>query len=382
MDLLEYSEDRRTRDKMGELPEFGINKMMPAFEEAAFALENPGDYSAPVQTSIGWHVIQLIEKKPIGTYENLEKELARKVKRDSRNTIGAKRFVKQLKHDYGFKVDERGYAYAKKLVDMEAFSAHAWELPKRYQDRTVATFANQSVKVGQLLEFWANNQQVEIGGKGDEFLRLQFNTLCNDKIVTYEDSQLEKKYPEFRNLVREYKEGILLFDLTQDEVWDRAAQDSAGLALEYNSIKSNFMWDDRITFNYWVCKDEKDAKKIAKWLSKNKREKVDELLESQDALNIAYSSGLAQQKDDQVLAELWQFEKGVYGPSQLEKGGYAVLLVESTMKSRPKAFNEIKGLVIASYQERLEKMWIESLRQKFKVEINEEVRAFVLEELN
>ena len=381
MDLLEYSEDRRTKDKMGELPEFGINKMMPAFEEAAFSLENPGDYSEPVQTTIGWHVIQLIEKKPIGSFESMAKELSKKVKRDSRNAIGAKRFVKQLKQDYNFKIDEKGYAYALKLVDMDAFENHTWEVPARYQNRTVATFADQKVTVSDVLPFWAQNQQAEVGGKGEEFLRLQFNTLCNDKVVAYEDSQLESKYTDFRNLVREYREGILLFDLTQDEVWDKAAKDSAGIALEYERIKENYRWDDRITYNYWVCKEAKDAKRIAKWLLKDRRDKVDELLESQEALSIAYASGMAQQKDETVLQKIWNMDQGVYGPVELSTGGYAVLLVEDSHPSAPKALNEIKGLVIASYQDQLEKTWVASLREKFDVQVNEEVKAQVFEAL-
>lgn len=381
MDLLEYSEDRRTKDKMGELPEFGINKMMPAFEEAAFALENPGDYSAPVQTTIGWHVIQLIEKKPIGSFDSMAKELSKKVKRDSRNAIGAKRFVKQLKQDYNFKIDEKGYAYALKLVNMDAFENHTWEVPTRYQNRTVATFADQKVTVSDVLPFWAQNQQAEVGGKGEEFLRLQFNTLCNDKVVAYEDSQLESKYADFRNLVREYREGILLFDLTQDEVWDKAAKDSAGIAMEYERIKENYRWDDRITYNYWVCKEAKDAKRIAKWLLKDRRDKVDELLESQEALSIAYASGMAQQKDEPVLQEIWSMDQGVYGPVELSTGGYAVLLVEDSHPSAPKALNEIKGLVIASYQDQLEKTWVASLREKFDVQVNEEVKAQVFEAL-
>ena len=381
LDLLEYSEDRRTRDKMGELPEFGINKMMPTFEKAAFALESPGDYSAPIQTSIGWHVIQLIEKKPIGSFDSMAKELSKKVKRDSRNAIGARRFVKQLKQDYNFKIDENGYGYALRLVNIKAFENHTWYMPERYKNRTVATFADQKVTVSDVLSFWVQNQQVEVGGKCEEFLRLQFNTLCNDKVLAYEDSQLESKYADFRNLVREYREGILLFDLTQEEVWDKAAKDSAGIALEYERIKENYRWDDRITYNYWVCKEAKDARRIAKWLSKDRRDKVDELLESQEALSIAYASGMAQQKDEPVLQEIWSMDKGVYGPIELSTGGYVVLLVETSHPSAPKALNEIKGLVIASYQDQLEKTWVASLLKKFDVQVNEEVKARVFEAL-
>lgn len=381
MDLLEYSEDRRTKDKMGELPEFGINKMMPSFENAAFALENPGDYSAPVQTTIGWHVIQLIEKRPIGSFESISKELKKKVKRDSRNAIGAKRFIKQLKQEYDFKIDEKGYAYALRLVDLDAFENHTWEVPARYQNRTAASFAGQRITVTDVLTWWAKNQQGNDVGKDEEFLRAQFNTLCNDKLVAYEESQLESKYADFRNLVREYREGILLFDLTQDEVWDKAAKDSTGIAMEYERIKENYRWDDRITYNYWVCEEVKDAKRISKWLSKDRRDKVDELLESQEALSIAYASGISQQKDEPVLQQLWSMKKGVYGPVELSDGGHVVLLVEKSHPSGPKALNEIKGLVIASYQDRLEKAWVAALRAKFDVQVNEEVKTQVLEAL-
>jgi peptidyl-prolyl cis-trans isomerase SurA len=264
---------------------------------------------------------------------------------------------------------------------LDAFENHTWEVPARYQNRTVATFADQKVTVSDVLPFWAQNQQAEVGGKGEEFLRLQFNTLCNDKVVAYEDSQLELKYADFRNLVREYREGILLFDLTQDEVWDKAAKDSAGIAMEYERIKENYRWDDRITYNYWVCKEAKEAKRIAKWLLIDRRDKVDELLESQEALSIAYASGMAQQKDEPVLQEIWSMDKGVYGPVELSTGGYAVLFVENSHPSAPKALNEIKGLVIASYQDQLEQTWVASLREKFDVQVNEEVKAQVFETL-
>jgi peptidyl-prolyl cis-trans isomerase SurA len=173
-----------------------------------------------------------------------------------------------------------------------------------------------------------------------------------------------------------------LFDLTQDEVWEKAAKDSSGIADEYELIKENFLWEDRITYNYWVCTEQRDAKKIAKWLEKGRRDKVDELLENQDALNIAYASGLAQQKDEPVLQEIWNTDKGTYGPVELSSGGFAVLYVEELLPAGPKALNEIKGLVIASYQDRLEKAWVEALSEKFEVRINEEVKAAVFAELN
>jgi len=380
-DLIQYSEDRRTKKTNGELPEFGINKMMPAFENAAFALDAPGDYSEPVRTSIGWHVIQLIEKNPVGSYEEVKSELLKKVKRDSRNSLGTVRFRNQLKKEYSFKVNERAYSYALKQVDKPSYVGAEWSVPKKVSDRTIATFADQKIKVSSILQYWAINQKGSAEESLQEHLRSLFNSFCNEQIIQFEDSQLENKHADFRNLVREYREGILLFDLTQDEVWDKAAKDSAGIALEYERIKENYRWDDRINYNYWVCKEAKDAKRIAKWLLKDRRDKVDELLESQEALSIAYASGMAQQKDEPVLQEIWSMDKGVYGPVELSTGGYAVLLVEDSLPSAPKALNEIKGLVIASYQDQLEKTWVASLREKFDVQVNEEVKAQVFEAL-
>jgi peptidyl-prolyl cis-trans isomerase SurA len=109
---------------------------------------------------------------------------------------------------------------------------------------------------------------------------------------------------------------------------------------------------------------------------------VDDLLEDQDALNIAYASGLAQQKDEPVLQEIWGTNKGTYGPIELSNGGFAVLYVEELLPAGPKALNEIKGLVIASYQDRLEKAWVAALKEKFEVKVDEAVKAEVFAELN
>ncbi|HBB80468.1 MAG TPA: hypothetical protein DCZ98_01425 [Cryomorphaceae bacterium] len=192
-------------------------------------------------------------------------------------------------------------------------------------------------------------------------------------VLGYEDDKLETKYPAFRNLVREYKEGILLFDLTQDEVWDKASQDSAGIFNHYEEIKSQFMWNDRLAYTYWVCEDVKVAKKISKWVSKEKLDKLNDLLGAENPLSIAVQSGTSQQKDDDVLSVLWNTSTGVYGPVSLT-GGFGVIQVIDFMPSGPKALNEVKGLVIASYQDKLEQAWVKNLTAKFEVIVDDSVK--------
>ena len=379
--LLEFSEDRKTKDAMGELPEFGINNMMPAFEAAAFALEAPGDYSTPVETSIGWHVIQLIEKKPLPTFDELKSELKKKVNRDARSRVGATRFMKRLKSEYDFAIDERWLGRTMNLVDKNAFGTGAWEIPTLSRDRVVATFANEKIYQSEVLEFWSKNQNQSSEAVRVEFLRVLFNAYSNDRLIAYEDGQLEKKHADFRNLVREYKEGILLFDLTQEAVWNKAAQDSAGIAAHYELIKEDYRWEDRVRATYWVSTDEKLARKIAKWTSKNKVEKVQELLENEDALSVAIQNGTYEQDDNSVIQAVWQEESGVFGPVELDNDSFVVVQIDEFIPSAPKALNEIKGLVIASYQDTLEKEWVNALKLKFEVNVNENAKSVLFQEL-
>lgn len=381
IDLVSFSEDRKTKDRAGEMPEFGLNKMMPSFENAAFALENPGDFSAPIKTNIGWHVIQLIEKKPLPDFEVLKKDIKSKVKRDSRSQVGAKKFVNTLKRNYEFTVNERNYKRTVSMVDAALFATGNWVAPEKVKnDRVVATYADQKLLQSTVLAFWGKNQKPQDVEDVEEYLRLLFNVVSNDKVIAYEDSQLEAKYPEFRNLVREYREGILLFDLTQEEVWNKAAQDSLGIVEHYEKIKGNYTWDDRISYKLWVAQSEKDAKKIAKWVAKEKTEKLEAFLTSNDALSVAVSNGTAQQKDEDVFQSVWETEAGVYGPVNYNDG-FAVLQVVDFLPAGPKALTEVKGLVIASYQNELEAAWVASLQEKFSVEINEEVKAALFSEL-
>ena len=380
-DLVAFSEDRKTKDTGGEMPEFGINQMMPSFEDAAFALEQPGDFSKPIRTNIGWHVIQLVSKRPVGTFAELQKDITRKVKRDSRGKLGAVKFVKQLRKELDYKVNERNYARTYAALDKEALKRGEVVMKRKSRSNlVVATFADQSITQSELLAFWSKNTRQGMSEGVEEFLRMQFDVYSSDRMIAYEDSRLEEKYPEFRNLVREYKEGILLFDLTQDVVWNKAAQDSVGIYNQYEQIKQNYMWEDRIAYKSWVCTDKKVAKKIAKWTAKGKTDKVSALLSSEKALSVSLSEGTVQQKDDELVAQLWQTEPGVYGPTELP-GGYAVLQVKEFLPSQPKALKEIKGLVIASYQDVLERAWLKELQQKFEVEINEEVKAELFEKL-
>jgi peptidyl-prolyl cis-trans isomerase SurA len=289
--------------------------------------------------------------------------------------------MKRLKSDYDFSIDERWLSRTMNLVDKNSFGTGSWELPSLSRDRVVASFANERIYQSEVLEFWFKNQNQSGEAVREELLRVQFNTYANDRLMAYEDGQLETKHADFRNLVREYKEGILLFDLTQEAVWNKAAKDSTGIATHYELIKDQYRWEDRIRAIYWVSSDEKLAKKISKWTIKGKSEKVQELLQNEDALSVSVNSGTFERDDHSVIDAIWQQEAGTFGPIALDNGTYAVVQIEEFIPSAPKALNEIKGLVIASYQDALEKEWVKALKLKFEVDLNETAKAALFAEL-
>ena len=213
-----------------------------------------------------------------------------------------------------FGVDERDYKKAVALVNKASFAKGNWQIPKVRYDRVIATYADEELLMSELLEFWSMNQKPMQESSVNEYLRLLFEVHANDRIIGYEDSQLENKYPEFRNLVREYREGILLFDLTQEVVWDKAAKDSLGIYNHYEKVKFDFSWEDRIRYKLWVTSDEKIAKKIYKRAASNKIDKLKKLLEENEALTVAVSEGVAERKDEIVFNNIWEKEQGVFGP--------------------------------------------------------------------
>lgn len=378
----QFSEDNNTASKGGELEPFGINRMMPAFEKAAFALENPGDFSAPVKSGIGWHVIQLVEKYPVGSFEFMERELKQKIKRDSRANSGQTQFLKRLKKEYNFTIDEKALKQALKLVNHQDYAAAKWLAPSMKRDRVIASFDGQDIYQSLILGHWQNEMTKRANVDVAVYLKNLTEDLFNQALLVYEKSKLEEKYPAYRNLIREYKEGILLFELTQEMVWNRALQDTTGLKAHYESIKHLHQWQDRIDVEVYKFDSKKKAKKFFKTRKKS-AEKAALLYgewAKENALSARLDAKMVEAGTNEFFDANWPSEAGVYGVEEVD-GSYVVYVVKDIIPSGPKALKEIRGLVVTSYQELLSEQWVAYLRSKYVVEINIEVARALFAEL-
>lgn len=368
-----YSEDPASSKNGGVLPMFGINEYVEPFENAAFALENIGDISAPIQTMYGYHILQLIDKQGLRSFDQMRFELEGRIQRDSRSVLSKQVFINRLKKEYGFKefLKERNDYY--KLLDKSIYQG-GWN-PEVAKRNTATLFIVDGTRVRQpeFTEFIAKNQpKFQKKEPFELIVNRLYEQFVTEWLTAYENERLEEKYPEFKYLMQEYRDGILLFDLMGKKVWNKATQDTSGLKQFYEDNKQKYMWGERVDASVVSCASMKYAKKMKKAYEKGKN--IEDLilkLNKNSQLNVAVERGIYAKGDHpQVDALEWATGAHEFNSSE---NGVQFVFIHQTMAPEPKKLVEARGVVIADYQAYLEQEWIKSLRQKFEVNINQEV---------
>ena len=194
--------------------------------------------------------------------------------------------------------------------------------------------------------------------------------------MKYEETQLEKKYPEFRFLMREYEEGILLFEATKLLVWDKASQDSTGLQNYFEQHRDDFMWKDRAKVTTFTIKAEgqKMLAKIRKFAKKNSAQAVLDKFNTEDNMIIAFQQELVEKGKKPALdAVTWA--EGTITDSEINNSNKSSFFhkIDKVMPASQKTLQEARGYVIADYQDFLEKEWIKELEADYKIKMNNRV---------
>jgi peptidyl-prolyl cis-trans isomerase SurA len=367
-----FSDDQGSAKNGGLLPVFGTGRMVPEFEKAAFDLKKVGDYSAPVKTSYGWHIIKLVEKKPLGTYEELQGELKAKITKDSRAELSKTSMINRIKQKYNFKEVPKAKDEFMKVVDTTIMQSN-WTADKADKlHNNMFTLANMNYSQQDFAKYLADHQARKGGTTPTAVANIQYNEWVNESVMAYEEKHLDSLYPDFRNLMQEYRDGILLFELTDKKVWSRAVKDTAGLKEFYEKNKNNYKWADRVEATIYTCANAEIAKEVRKQMKKITEE--DSLLSTinkTSKLNLQIKSGKFLKGDNEVIDSIpW-----VVGMTKdMKKNDQVVFVdVKKVLPPQTKSLDEAKGLVTADYQSYLEKEWIESLRKKYPVTIHQDV---------
>ncbi len=373
----QHSDDQSSRTKGGELPQFGTGRMVEPFEEAAFALTTDGAISNPVETQYGWHLIQRLEYQAPPTFDESKRDLEKRLQRDSRSEQVRKSFIEKRKAEYGFSIDEKrlGQVIEATVVDSMIQSI---VVKKGLAKKPILTIGKEKTPVREFIGFVDSKRaRIDVTGRdADGLLRDALDQFADDAVIAYEDARLEGKHNDFRLLMEEYHDGILLFELTDRKVWSRAVRDTTGLQAYWTEYEADYAWKTRIDGRIFRCADQAAADRILavaeaggdveterrEMVSENPLSITVEERRLEEGLNPVY---------DAALAEL-NGEPGITAVEEVDGQLRFVQIVE-VLPPTGKTLDEARGKVIADYQDFLEKSWIAELRARYDCEVNTEV---------
>ncbi len=366
-----FSDDGSSAKKGGELPWFGTNKMVIEFEEASFALKNDGDISAPFKTSYGWHIVKRLAYKPVASYQEMEKEIKGKVSKDQRAEKTKASFVAKLKKQYNFSYNKDVANLIAAKADTNVFMG-TMKLKKKELKMVLCTVDGKSYKVSDFQKSISSKMRVKTKQTPAEYVLEETKMFAENSLLKYEDSKLEGKYDAFRLLMNEYREGILLFELTDQKVWTKAVKDTTGLQAYYNTNKSNYMWPERAEVAIYTCATGDIANKVRMMLSEgDDNVKIANEINKDTQLNLQVEEGLFAKEDKDILSQV-EWKAGI-SQNINYNDQVVIVLVKNVVASTPKKLTESKGLVTSDYQTFLEEQWIKELRAKYKFTINQDV---------
>lgn len=369
---MKHSDDKSSSRNGGELPWFSTNDMVIEFENEAFALENNGDYSKPFRSQYGWHIVKRLDMRGIESFEAKEKELRQRIKKDVRSQMSTMSFVSRIKREYGFKEKSKQLAAVHAVADSSLLAGH-WR-PSGTEKMTKWLFKIGKTKYTQsdFIKFLRGTQGRTRETSVRKLVDSKYELFKNKSLIDYEDSRLESKHPEFKALVKEYRDGILLFELTDEKVWSKAVKDTTGLQTYYEANKDDFMYDTRARGTLYKAQSRELAESAKGMVSEGV---LDEEVEKR--INVDSKLGITimtkdYEAESQGPMSVIPFKEGLSEIYEVD-GSFVFMDVDEILPPSHKPLDKVKGLVTAAYQTQLEAEWIEELRGRYTVELDRDV---------
>ena len=379
----QFSEDKSSSSKGGVLNRFSSGQLSSEeFENVAFSLDKAGDISKPFQSEFGWHIVKLIEKHPIKSMDEMKSELETKIGKDDRSKKITASLNEKLRKKYTYKRDNKQYSLISKLVTNDFYDSK-WALPENAKDFTapILTINTKKIDGKTFLDFIDKQQKAGLKIKPlSKLVDTLYDKFLDEQLTAYYDENLETEFPEFANVMEEYRDGLLLFDLMEKEIWDRAKTDTLGLKNFYDEHKMEHMWKKRVDVTIASSTNQDMIKKAQAFLKKNEKPQViKDKLNLNNVINVMTNNGVFEEGSD-ALPKTMKYDVGV---SDVFKEGeyYFVTKVDKILPESVKTLDECKGKIVNDYQQYLEQRWVDDLKQEFIVKINQDVFESVKKQL-
>jgi len=407
-----YSSDRG--ENGGFAADLELNQM-PAEYVSAISRLHEGEYSKPFKTKMGWHIVRLVKKETIPSYEDMLPVYKQRLSRDQRNNAPLTAFAAQSQKKYGF-VDYTATPVVKKgkkkgAVEYQASLDECISLINdsvymkrwKYTDgsvmdmRPLFSIAGRNFTAVDLLKYIERTQTMSRArGNFDRYVRDKYEAYTIDAAIMIADSLLEEDNADFRNLMQEYRNGLMIFAYNDKMVWGKAAQDTAGLRAFYEKTSAQrsldnpedepYFWKSRADIysiriaDSTLLDPQKALKIVNKGLKKGKT-----VAQIQDMVGLAtkitndstyesviYGRPYFVEEGSSDILDKNEWQKGVYVHGN-DKGGYSILIVKDIKNPEIKSSREARGYYVNDYQNYLEAELLKTLRAKYNVKIHQSV---------
>jgi peptidyl-prolyl cis-trans isomerase SurA len=370
--VAKYSTDEGSKPNKGVMNWISSSSRFPEeFKEIAFGL-GKDEVSKVFTTSYGFHIIKLIEIKPVAPFKELEESLKTKVARDSRAESSKASVSARIKRENNFKENAANFKAFVNACDSTIFMDGYVIDEKKFGKHVLFSLGKNNYTANDFANYiLRTHDHFEPGQSVYMMVNNIYKRYVDEEALAYEESQLETKYEDFRNLMQEYHDGILLFDLTDKKVWNKAVIDTVGLEKFHEANKTKYMWKERVRILTYSCLDEKTKKAAMKMAAEGKSsDEIKAKLSKKMTGAVVVTEQKAERGESTNTDKLYD-KKGVVDIAN-ENNQYKFNYVVGIVAPEPKTLREAKGLVTSDYQNYLEKEWIKELKAKYPVTVNEE----------
>lgn len=368
-----YTDDQGTKNREGSLSPFTVQRIVPEFIDALKHLQ-PEEFSKPIRTNYGFHIVKLISASGVGSFEKEKKGIAERVEKDMRAKKTEEMALRQIKEEYGFKSYDKNLNAFMETVDSTILAAKYVPAERLKMDASLFRIGESTITVSNFVDYIKAKATVQKYVTPVTYAYQLYDAYQNQTIMDYADAHLEEKYPDFKLLVQEYNDGILLFDLMEKEVWKKAIVDTAGLQAFYSRNANKYMWGERVKASVITVSFSESLPKVKSYLEQgipfdSLQKQID-----RDSLRYVHVHNGYYQRGDNRYVDQTEWQPGVMTEftSTVDQATNIVNILE-VRQPEPKTLREAKGLVTADYQAELEEQWMNKLHSKYPVKINEKV---------
>ena len=373
----QFSEDANTKDDGGKLQPFGTGDMsaVAEFERIAFALEKPGEISDPFQTQFGWHIMRLERKIPKPTFEEMKASLRNKVTRDERTELSKKDLQNKLRLEYQFTENPAEKKSLMAAADSTLPKA-MWnpKIPTEIGEQTIFTLNSVSYAIADVVSF-AKATQRPSKLSPEQYLDHLYNDFVDKEVIALVEKRIMKDHPEYRYLLQEYYEGILLFDIMEKEVWSKASSDSTGQHAFFESHKADYTTGERVHATLYSSNYLGFRAPLQKLIADSLEGSIDNFIVQN---KVKTETGYFTKEEKAVLSQV-PWTKGLH--SAENKGIYYLAWLKDILPAGEMSFEEARPSIISDYQGFLEKNWVGQLKKRYRVKVNEKGKQYILQQL-